>query len=275
MRVSAVLPMALLAGLALPLSARAASPCDRRALPEGPLPAGFEQADFGVVRRACPRTEVGLSVVGRAIVEQENFYANLRGGARLDASFQPFPQLELFVSSEGFVYQQVIQSYRATHMGLGDTSVGATLLAFGRDSFALAPTVRLDLPTSLGLYQNAFPMGLEAGLLGIVEPFDELRLHGGLLGAASWAFTAADADDQGALISNVGADVVLDDWIAVVVDLDSQLLHRADLDRLALGVGARFAFFDGLGLELGAVIPLAGAERNLGSFVLRGAWRFE
>lgn len=265
----------VVAALVLHTAARASSPCDARALPEGPLPTGFEQADFGVVRRACPRTEVGLSVLGRATIEQENFYANLRGGARIDASVQPFPQLELFATGEGFVYQQVIQSYRATHMGLGDSSIGATLLAFGRNGFALAPTVRLDLPTALGLYQNAFPVGLEAGLLGVIEPFDELRLHGGLLGAATWAVTAADSDDRGALISNVGADLVIEDWLAFVVDLNAQALHRADLDRLTMGLGARLAFFDGLGIELGAVIPVAGAERNLASLVLRGAWRFQ
>ena len=188
---------------------------------------------------------------------------------------QPFPQLELFASGEGFVFNQVIQSYRATHMGLGDSSIGATLLAFGRNGFALAPTARLNLPTSLGLYKNSFPLGLEAGLLGLIAPFDELRLHGGLLGAATWALTAADPDDRGALISNVGADLVIEDWLAFVVDLNAQALHRADLDRLTVGLGARFAFFDGLGLELGAVIPLAGAERNLASLVLRGAWRFQ
>jgi hypothetical protein len=140
--------------------AQASSPCDGRDLPEGPLPIGFEQADFGQLRRACPRTEVGLSLGGRAIIEQENFYANLRGGARLDASFQPFPQLEVFASAEPFIYQQVIQSYRATHMGLGDSAVGATLLAFARDSFALSPTARVNLPTALGLYKNAFPVSV-------------------------------------------------------------------------------------------------------------------
>lgn len=264
-------------GLALGLctAAHAALPCDDRALPDGPLPVGFEQGDFGMVRRACPRTELGVSLGGRAVIEQESFYANLRGGARLDGSFQPFAQLELFVSAEPFVYQQVIQSYRATHMGLGDSSVGATLLAFARESFALSPTARVNLPTAVGLYQNAFPASVEAGLVGVIEPFDELRLHGGLLGAVSWAFTAADADERGAILTNAGADVVLDDWVAVVVDLDSQLLQRADLDRLTAGVGVRFAFFDGLGVELGARLPLAGADRNLASLALRTAWRLE
>ncbi len=256
-------------------AAQAASPCDARALPEGPVPIGFEQGDLGVVRRACPRTEVGLSAGGRAVIEQESFYANLRGAARLDASMQPFRQLELFVVGEGFVYNQVIQSYRATHLGLGDTSVGATLLAFGRNDFALAPTARLTLPTALGLYKNAFPMALEAGLVGVMVPFDELRLHGGLLGAATWAMTAGDSDDRGAIISNVGADLVITDWLALVVDLNAQALHRADLDRLTVGLGVRTALFDGLGLELGAVIPVAGAERNLGALVLRGAWRLQ
>lgn len=256
--------------------ALARSPCDSRLLAEGPVQAGFAQADFGLVRSACPRTEVGLGVGGRAIIENENFYGNVRGGLRLDVSAQPFPQLELFLTTEPLVYNLVIQSFRATHLGLGETSVGGTLLAFGRQRFALSVTTRLDLPTSIGYHGNSWPVGVEAGLLMVLEPLDELRFHGGLLGGIRTAFTKADPDTRGAVIANAGVDIVIDEeWLAAVVDLNGQALERGALDHLSLGAGLRFVILDEVGLEVGANIPMAGDERNLTSFLLRAHYRFE
>jgi hypothetical protein len=257
-------------------AAEARSPCDTRRLAEGPVQAGYSQSDFGLVRSACPRTEVGLGVAARAIIENENFYGNVRGGARVDASMQPFPQLELFLTTEPLVYNLVIQSFSASHIGLGETSVGGTLLAFGRQRFALSVTTRLSLPTSLGYHGNSWPVGLETGLLLLIEPIDELRFHGGLLGGMRTAFTKASPDTRGAVIGNAGVDVIIDeDWLSAVVDLNGQALERGDLDHLSLGLGLRFVILDEVGLEVGANIPMAGDERNLTSFLLRAHYRFD
>ena len=255
-------------------AAQARSPCDGRVLPEGPVPVGFEQADFGVVPSACPRTEVGFSVDGRAIVESENFYGNLRAAGRVDVAVQALPQLELFLTTEVVSYQLVIQSFKASHLGFGDTSTGIKLLAFAHDDFALSVIGRADLPTSFGYYQNAFPVGLEAGLLGLIEPAEPLRLHAGLLGATTFAITKASPDTRSAIIVNAGADVTVFDWLALVADLDGQALERGALDHISFGAGARFDIF-GVGAELGAVFPLEGSERNTATLVLRAAYRFE
>jgi hypothetical protein len=267
--------LVVLSSLVVATAAAAHSPCDDRAIPDGPLPAGFSQRDFGIVPRACPRTEVGLGVDGRAIVESESFYGNLKGGLRLDGSVQPFPQLELFLTTEPLVYQQVIQSFRASYVGFGDTSVGAKLLAFARQRFALSVVARADLPTSIGYYGNSFPVGVESGMLLLVEPIDDIRLHGGLMGGARWALTKAGADARSAIIANAGFDVVVLPWLGFVLDLNGQALERADLDHLSWGIGARFAFLDDVGLEVGANVPFAGVERNLAAFVLRASYRFE
>jgi hypothetical protein len=263
---------AIVLGLSTPGLAR--SPCDGRALPDGPLPVGFSQRDFGIVRSACPRTSVGVGIDGRAIVENENFYGNIRAAARVDASFQPFDQLELFTTVEPLAYQLVIQSFRDDHLGVGDTSVGATLLAFARQRFALSVMARADLPTAYGYYQNSFPIGVEGGLLMLLEPVNPLRLHGGLLIGHRTAFTRATGDPRTALIANAGADFVIEDWLAFVIDLNGQVLERGDLDHLSVAVGARFAVFDDIGIEVGANLPFAGDERNLAAFVLRTAYRF-
>lgn len=268
--------LALTLSLVAASSAYARSPCDTRRLAEGPLQAGYSQSDFGLVRSACPRTEVGLGLGGRAIIENENFYGNVRGGARLDVSGQPFPQLELFLTTEPIVYNLVIQSFRASHLGLGETSVGGTLLAFGRQSFALSVTTRLSLPTSIGYHGNSWPVGLETGLLMLIEPIDELRFHGGLLGGLRTAFTKADPGTRGVVIGNAGADIIIDEeWLAATVDLNGQALERGSLDHLSLGLALRFVILDEVGLEVGANIPMAGDERNLAAFMLRAHYRFD
>jgi hypothetical protein len=277
MRLVAIVAVAV-TGLIAP-AATAGSPCSSpdgaRRLPEGPVPVGFSQADFGIVRGACPRSELGLALDGRAIVESENFYGNLYGGTRLDASARLLPSLELFASVEPVVFHQVIQSLKATYIGLGETSVGGTLLAFGRERFALSVTTRLDLPTSVGYHKNAWPIGVEAGALMLLEPIDELRFHGGLLGGMRTAFTKADAGKSAAVVGNAGVDVVIvPQWFSAVVDLHAQALERGGLDLLAVGVGLRFVIFE-VGLEAGANIPIAGDERNALAAVLRAAYRFE
>lgn len=264
----------LVAGLLSSKAADAYSPCDSRSLADGPLPIGFSQRDFGLVRRACPRTEVGLGLEADAIVENENFYGNVRTALRLDASVQPVGPLELFVTVEPLFYQVVIQSFRDDHLGLGDTSFGATLLAFARDRFALSLMARGTVPTAIGYYEHSFPAGLDGGVLLLVEPIAALRLHAGLLAGTRFAFTKADPDPRGALVGNGGLDLVVADWLSVVLDLNGQALERGGLDHLSAALGLRAAPWEKLSIELGANVPFAGNERSLGAFLLRGSYRF-
>jgi hypothetical protein len=264
---------AIVAFVAIHGAVVAQSPCDSRALPDGPLVIGFEQADFGVARRACPRTEVAVGGGGRAIIEEASFYADLRGAARADVSFQPFDQLELALSLEPIFYEQVIQSFRASHLGFGDTSVSGTLLAFARESFALSVMARATLPTAFGYYQNASPVGFDAGLLSTLEPVDGIRLHGGALALGSFAITKAAPDERGGLAMNLGADLVPFEWLAIVVDTHTQVLERDPLDRVAVGGGVRASLWD-VGCELGVMVPIAGADRHMAAVQLKLAYRF-
>jgi hypothetical protein len=260
------LVLAALGGLA------AQSPCDTRGLSDGPLLLGFEQADFGVARRACPRSEIGLGAGGRAIIDEPSFYARLHGGGRFDFTLQPVDQLELALMLEPLVYEQVIQSFRASYFGLGDASLSGTLLVFTRDTIALSTLARVTLPTAMGYWGHSSPWGIDAGLLSTVEPFTWLRLHGALLGMAGWAVTKADADPRGAIALSLASDIVLFSWLALVLDSSAQVLERDPLDRITVGGGVRAALGD-LGAELGVRVPVAGADRHLASAGLRITWR--
>ena len=73
-------------------------------------------------------------------------------------------------------------------------------------------------------------------------------------------------------------DAVVFEWLSLVVDLNGQALNtkvngEPGLDHLTIGFGPRFVIGP-VGLEVGAVIPFAGTERNLASFALRAAYRF-
>ena len=257
-------------------SAQARSPCDVGRLVEGPVQVGFSQGDFGIVRSACPRSELGLGIGGRAIIDGDNFYGNLRGGTRLDVGILASAGLMLSASIEPFVFHQVIQSFKATHLGLGESSVGATLLAVARERFALSVTTRLTLPTAIGLHVNSWPIGVEAGVLALLQPIDQLRLHGGFLGGLRTAVSKAAVPASGAVIGNAGVDVVInDEWLAFVVDVNGQALERGGLDLLAVSCAARTVLFDQVGLEVGASIPIAGDERHLASAIVRASYRFE
>jgi hypothetical protein len=265
--------MTTLLALSIVSALAAQSPCDERAVSDGPMMVPLQQADFGVFRRACPRSEVALGVGGRAIVEEENFYADLRGNGRLDVSTQPFDALELHLSLEPLFYEQVIQSFRASHTGLGDASVGATLLAFTSDFLALSILTRATLPTAWGYYRNAHPFGFDAGLLLLLEPVTGVRLHAGVLALGSVAVTRADPDPRPGLGANLGMDFVIFDWLSIVTDLNGQALLRDPLDRITIGFGARASLGDAA-LEFGTAIPVAGADRHLGAALLRISYRF-
>lgn len=250
------------------LAFAAQSPCDGRGMPDGPVVAPLQQADFGVVRRACPRSEVALGGGGRAVIEEADFYADLRGNARLDVSAQVFDALELSLAFEPVFYEQVIQSFRASHTGVGDLSAAATLLLFTGEHYALSAMTRATFPTSVGYYANAWPFGFDAGPLLLIAPMPDVRLHAGALLLGSVAATAADADPRAGIAALMGATFVFFDWLAVVTDLQAQALLRAPLDRVAFGLGLRAQLGD-LGAELGTAIPLAGADRHLGALALR------
>lgn len=248
--------------------------CGDAARPDGPLPAGFHRGDHGVARRACPRTEAGIGLGGRAVVEPQNFYANLVGHLRVDGSIEIAPRLELFGALELLEAQQVISSFRAGHLGLGNTSLGATWLFHESDEVGLAAFGRATLPTALGLYQRAFPVGGDIGVTGVVVPIEPIRLRAAAFGTSALTLGGGAPTPRAGFAGQIGMDVAPWHWLALSAELNGAALYAAPLDHAALGLGARFAIWEGLGAEIGAVVPLAGRERNLATAIARVSWRF-
>lgn len=249
--------------------------CDaaEKGIPMGPVPFSLQMGELAQPRRACPRTELFVGGEGQAIVRTEEFYGNLQGNAVVGGSYAFNHRLEIFASLEPLLFQQVISSLTATHLGLGHGALGTTWVAVDEGPVVLSATARATLPFAFGLYNNAWPIGLDAGLTGALQPLPYLRGYAQLLGTGSFQLSAGDAYPRAGVLALTGAEVILFEWVALVAEMKALALYEADLDHVSISGGVRTRIWDGFGAELYATAPLAGRERSLAGGGLRISWQ--
>lgn len=265
----------LLAALLAAAPARAAEPaCFARSLAQGPLAVSYLGADVGTARRACPRTEAGLGLQGGAIIDTPNFYGALGGGLLAFGSWAPSERLELFGTVEAVRFQFVQNAtLNGISLALGQTTVGATYVALQLDRLTLAPTARLELPTSF-LSSRTRTVGAELGVAAQYQPLHALGVHGYLGAGVSAGLTAAPAQPRAGVLAQVGADYTFADWFAVVLDVAAGFGRRAAVDHVSPAFGLRAGLGELLGAELAVTLPLAGDERHDGAGAFRITGRF-
>ncbi|WNG48713.1 hypothetical protein F0U60_34800 [Archangium minus] len=268
--------VALVALLLSPAAARAEGGCEQwiaPALAEGPVTFGFLSADVATGRRACPRTEVGLGVQGGAIIETQNLYGAVTGAGLISGSFAVRPDLELFATLEALRFQYVQNaSLTGTRMSLGQLTVGGTYMALTSGAFVLSPSVRLQLPTSFASPRTR-TLGGEIGAAALYRPTNRFEVHGYAGVDASMGLGAADPLPLAGFLVNVGTEYALCSGFAAVLDANVHFGHRAVLDYVAPAVGLRFRAGEHFGAELGASLPVLGAERALAAGGLKLTYR--
>ncbi len=252
--------------LLLPATARAEGGCEEwiaPALAEGPVTFGFLSADVATGRRACPRTEAGFGIQGGAIIETENFYGAVTGAGLLSGSLAVRPDLELFATLEALRFQFVQNAtLTGTTLHLGQLTVGGTYVALASGPFVLSPSVRLQLPTSFASPRTR-TLGGEVGAAVLYRPTNRFEVHGYAGVDASLGLGAADPLPRAGFLVNVGTEYALCSGFAAVLDANVHLGHRAALDYVAPALGLRFRAGEHFGAELGASLPVLGAERAL------------
>lgn len=241
----------------------------------GPVSNSLQMGDLGAPRRACARTTVYAGASGGAIVEPENFYGNIAGSLAIGGSYAFGRHLEIYGSVEPLLFQQLISAFTASHVGLGHTSLGATWTFLHTSSFAMATTSRLTLPTAVGLYNNAWPVGLDAGVTFTLAPLSFLRLYGEAGGLGRVMLTAGDPFPRAGLVGVLGNELVLWDWASFVVEAKALALYEADLDHVSMTAALRARIWGGLAAEAYVAMPIAGRERTLASGGLRLGYRFD
>jgi hypothetical protein len=249
------------------VTANASSP----GLFEGPVTVGFFDVDFATGRRATPRTELGLGLVGAATIDTPDFYGAISGGAVLYGSYALSSQpMEIFGQLQVLKVQYVQNaSLKGLGYGLGQGSVGATYALVRTDTLTVSPSMRLMLPTDTGM-PDVRTVGLEAGGAASWRVSRIFEVHGYLGGDISAGLSSGSALARPGLLVTAGLQLSPTPWFAVVVDANG---HVAEAAYLAPAVGLRAAIGRSVGIELGATLPLLGTIRSNGAFGLRVAYR--
>lgn len=264
----------LLALALLSSNAALAGVCDAapEGLPMGPIPFSLQLGELAQPRDPCPTTELDLTVEGQAIIEPADFYGNLGGNLVLGGGYAVTDRLELSASFEPVLFQQVISSLSASYLGVGHGAVGATVVLVEEGMLVLSATGRATLPFAAGLYKNAWPIGLDAGLVGALQPAPYFRTYGQVLGVGSFLLSAADPLPRAGLMALGGAELILLDWVSFAAELKALALYEDDLDHVSASAALRSRIWDGFGAELYATTPVAGSDRTLAGGGLRVVW---
>lgn len=264
------------AGFAEPLAFNAVDGCEEgtaNALPTGPVAAPYHEADVATGRRACPRTEVGLGGHGGIVLDTADFYGGIEAAGIVFGSYAFNRDTELFGTLEAYRYHYVVEATIETAVAtLGQLTVGATHIAYRSGGLLLAPTVRVQLPTSFA--SNVRVLGGELGLAYNQRLLERLELHGyaGLDGSMGF-LTPAAAYPRGGALLNFGAQFNATSYFGLALDLNGHFLRRSTLDYLAPAIALRFRI-GRVGAELGLSRPIAGADRHFVTGVLRVGYRF-
>lgn len=243
-------------------------------LNEGPVVLGLYDADFGTGRRACLRSELALYERFGAVIDAKDFYGGVRADTIVSGSYWLRPRLELFGALE-LIHWEFAQNatVKASTIGLGQLTVGAQGLILETKRWVLSGYGRVLLPTA-SWTPSVQTIGAELGVNASFRPHRKVELHGHLGGDLTAGLSAGPADVRGGTTLMVGVQYTPARWFALAVDLSTVLGHRAALDAFLPSIGLRFRVWRGLGLELDATAPVAGADRRLAIAALRLHCRF-
>lgn len=243
------------------------------AYPDGPVQAGFQDGNLGGARPLCPRTAVGLAVNGYLVADTANFYGHVVAGGHADGSWAVNEDLSLFANLELVRYDYVIGAISSSWVGTGHTRLGLTRRMGDNGHLAWGLTASTVLPTAIGLYDHAPPLGLDVGVQGLWTNGGSLRAHGQVGALASGTLSSVGLQPRAGERTNLGLEWRPVKAFGLAVDVDAGFAYVAPVDHVAAGLGLRFGLGPRGGLGLDLAYPFAGRERALASVSLGGTWR--
>lgn len=253
-----------------PLAAQGCSGEVDRGLFEGPVAIGFFDADFATGRRACARTEVGLGLLGGAIIDTPDFYGAISGGALVYGSYAlSGSPLEVFGALEVVKVSYVQNaSLKGTSVSIGQATLGATYALLRIGGLTVAPSMRLMLPTN-GLTPDVRTVGVELGGAASWHQ-GPIEVHGYVGGDLSAGLSEAPSLARPGVLFTAGAQYSFFSWAGVALDLNA---HLGTYSYVAPAIGLRASLGKVVGLELGGTLPLWGSIRNDAALGLKVAYR--
>ncbi|MSP55420.1 MAG: hypothetical protein EXR69_07450 [Myxococcales bacterium] len=249
--------------------------CDaiQNGLAEGQVQVGFYGGDLGVAPSVCPRTSVGFTGGGSAIIETENLYGRILATGALKGSLALSDRAMVFATVEGVRYDSLIAPISSSAIGPGYTAVGASWQVHGGGPVVLAAVGKFVLPTAFTIDRHSWPLAVDLGVNAAWTPADRIVLHGSLLGMYSMALGGGPLYPSQGVSVDVGAEWRATAGLGLVLDGRAGFGYTGAVDGVSAGFGVRGAIGTHAGLALELVAPLAGRERNLAGADLRFDWR--
>jgi hypothetical protein len=255
--------------LITPTAAAATAACegtvDGRPFARGtPVRVPLGVADLGVLPEACEATEVSLEPHAAVLVATSDLYGSVLAGAAVRGRAVVAEHTWLSLWAPSLEYRFVANAtVEATRLSLGGTALGLHHRIALRDDVAVAPFVRLLLPTETG-FEHASRWGVEHGISASWQALERLELVGGFAFGLVSTFNGGNA--LSFLHESLSVDVVYRPWRAFAIaaggglrfDLAGDPAFESFDPRLAL----RFYPYRGIFIALGGAFPLWGRDRT-------------
>ncbi len=253
--------------------AHAGALCDRGALFQGPLQIGLAPGDQGLGRTVCARTGFSIALGANALLDTPNFFGTLAGTGTVRGSYSLGDRLVFFGSWDTAQYRFIQNATLSeSKLSVGTASVGAQWQVWRSERYAIAPALRLVLPTS-SVYLNTVPFAADLMLLAQWNAFETVAFHGELGLTGSAAFSAGDMDSRLGFTMLAGAQWNVRPWFAGVAEAGAVLGSAATPTQVTVAPGLRFGWSEHYALELCGIVPVAGTTRTTFAGALRFGWR--
>ena len=228
-----------------------------------PVPLGLRAGGFDAPRSACLRGDFDARVTAHALVDTPDFYGTLGGdlaiGVRLveGAHFEwgaGFQLLDVTFAQTAVVTQ--------TETSYGPLTLHAATGAPVSDRVRATALVRAELPFTRAVSDTSAAGAQLAGLVAYrAHPFVTVHGRAALLGW--YAASPGGTTTRGAALVSADAGVRALAWLEAFAGLELQGgWHRDGVDHLAARAGVHWRIRGPWRVDVGALAPLAGAERT-------------
>jgi hypothetical protein len=265
-------------GLVLSGARARADICDvsARRDPGAPARLGPGPAGFGSLPEACPGSDLALQADAALLVATDDFYGSLSAGVAVRGRYAVSDRFWFSLWTPGVEYRYVANA--TVTAGSTDLSAGAVGVHFPLrlgSRAELAPYARLLIPTE-SVFVNAMRYGVDHGVAFAWLAARPLSLVGGA------TFPALFTDTAGQVHANyqpgLGVEAVYAPWAFFTLVAGTTVRWRFGDDRAFESfdptLALRFFPWRGLRAELGARLPLFGADRTDAALAVNVGWMF-
>ncbi len=246
--------------LVLTATAHAEDVCDDAIV--DPVPVPVRAGGFDAPRSACLRSDLELRTGAHALVDTPNFYGTLGGDLSLGIRFVEPIGLEwgasLRVADATFAQTAVLA---VTEVQYGPATAHLAMDHVMSPDLHLAGVLAIEVPFTRSDVETS-TAGAQLGGVATWRAHDRLAVHGRLATLGWYSASIGGTSTRGAIVASSDAAIRTTGWLDTLVGLEvSAGWYRGGVDHLAARLGVHWRVRSAWRVDVGALVPVAGAER--------------